>query len=162
MPEKFIYPLFFRVFYTYGNIPFTLLLIFYLVQVISRSQYDTMHIIFLVLGFSMIILLNRKYFQLYKNLPMELKIIDGKISAQKFFLSGRSLEMNFNEITALSGGIFEGKLSGMIMIIDDKNDKQLVISDRIKNYNILLTTILSKINKPLYDEVILKIGHLKK
>lgn len=162
MPEKFIYPFFFRVFYTYGNIPFTLLLVFYLVQIVSSAQYDTMHIIFLVLGLSMIVLLNRKYFQLYKNLPMELRIIDGKISAQKYFLSGKSLELNFDEITALSGGIFDGKLSGMIMLIDDKNDKQIVISDRIKYYNILLTTILSKINKPLYDEVILKIGHLKR
>lgn len=162
MPEKFVYPFFFKVFYTYGNIPFTLLLIFYVVQVILSGQYDTMHILFLVLGISMIILLNRKYFQLYKNLPLELRVKDDTIIAQKYFLSGKILEMKLKEISRLSGGIFEGKISGMIMLIDESNEKQIVISDRIKNYNVLLTTILSKINKPLYDEAVTKIGMLKK
>ena len=162
MPEKFVYPFFFRVFYTYGNIPFTLLLIFYIVQIILRGQYDIMHILFLVFGLSMIILLNRKYLQLYKNLPLEIRIKDDTIIAKKYFLSGKILDMKLKEITRLSGGIFDGKINGMIMLIDEPDEKQIVISDRIKNYNILLTTILSKISKPLYDESVTKIGMLKK
>ncbi|QQS35550.1 MAG: hypothetical protein IPM56_15060 [Ignavibacteriales bacterium] len=162
MPEKFVYPLVYRLFYTLGSLPFSLLLIFYIVQIFLTSQFDTLHIVFLLLGISLLLLLNRKFIKLYKNLPLEISVKDDRIIAVKYFLSSKSNEILFSEITGLSGGIFDGKISGMIMLIDEKQNRQMVISDRIKNFNVLLTAILSKVNKAVYDEAISKIGKLKK
>lgn len=99
---------------------------------------------------------------MYKYLPRKISIENDKIIAEDFFLSMKVIEINLNEISKLKGGVFEGKLRGMMLIIDEKNDKQFAFSDKIRNFNILLTIVLSKINKPLYDEVISKISSLRK
>jgi Ca2+/Na+ antiporter len=160
--DKFSYSLAFRMFYKYGNVPFTLLLLFYIIQVLLSRQSDAMHIVFVILAVSIIYLLNRKYYQSYKYLPGKVRIENDKIIAENFFLSKKNVEISFNEITQLKGGIFDGKLRGMIVIIDEKNDKQFAVSDRIRNFNTLAAIILSKISKLLYDEVITKINTIKK
>jgi hypothetical protein len=110
----------------------------------------------------MIYLLNKKYFRSYKYIPGQIRFENDKIIAEDFFLSKKSIEIELINITHLKGGIFDGKLRGMIFIIDETNDKQFAVSDRIKNFSTLAAIILSKISKTLYDEVIKKINDIRK
>jgi len=72
----------------------------------------------------------------------------------KFFLSKKEITIYYKDIESLSGGIFSGKLSGVLKVCDGKNKLCIGFSQKMKDSGKLITFILSKVNKELYDQVI--------
>jgi hypothetical protein len=68
----------------------------------------------------------------------------------------------YNDVSSLSGGIFENKISGLMKVCDGKNNVCIGFYQRLNNSNKLATILLSKVNRNIYDNVLEKIISGKK
>lgn len=97
---------------------------------------------------------NRFYFMLYKTFPFLIKADDEKIVCTDFMFRKKEVTIYYENIKSISGGIFEGRLSGIMKICDGETGICITFSNRIKNSTKLIALILSKVDKKLYDEKI--------
>ena len=63
----------------------------------------------------------------------------------------------YKDISSLSGGIFENKLSGMMRVQDSKNNVLIGFYHRLDGVSKLATILLSKVNREIYDGVLERI-----
>jgi hypothetical protein len=108
--------------------------------------------------------LNKRYLSNYKILPFSLEADDEKIICRNFFLSKKEVVVYYSDINSLTGGSFENKYSGMMKVYSDNSTSCIAFHNRLKNSSRLVTYILSKVNKNLYDEVLdrIKVKQVKK
>jgi hypothetical protein len=155
--QTFTYPVFFRILFRYGNIFITLLLVVYSVPLIVNLDKKMILIIPLLINLFIIYFLNRHYLNNYKILPFKIEANDEKLVCTYFFFSKKEVVIYYSEIKALSGGSFENKLSGIMKVYSGNNPDCIGFYHRLKNSSKLVTYILSKVNRPLYDEVLKRI-----
>jgi hypothetical protein len=79
-----------------------------------------------------------------------------------FIFSKREVIIYFNDIASLKGGIFEGKLNGLMLVNDGRNKVNIGFYPRLKMGKDLQKFILNRVNKPVYDEVLEKINKRNK
>lgn len=160
--QVFTYPLIFRLIFRYGNIIITAVLIIYSLLLFAFLS-EKINLAFpLVVNLLIIYFLNRHYFNLYKILPYTIKADDDKINCLNYLFSKREIVIYYKDITSLSGGIFENKLSGIMKVCDDKNNVVIGFYQKLNNSGKLATILLSKVNHDVYDSVLTKIMSAKK
>jgi len=135
--RSFSYSSIFRFIYRYGNIPVTLLLSFYAVTLGANIDKGLVFIIPFVVTFSVIYFLNRHYLLLYKILPYKIQIDDEKMVCSDFLFYKSEVIIYYKDIDELSGGIFSGKLKGLMKVRDGKSKIYIGFFDRIKGVKIL-------------------------
>lgn len=91
---------------------------------------------------------------LYKVMPYQITVEDERLVFENFVFSNKRVVLYFKDIDSLSGGIFDGRLRGMMKVCDGKTKNCLGISDKIIDSRKLITLILSKVNKDIYDQTI--------
>ncbi len=155
--QTFTYPFLFRIIFRYGNIIITPLLLLYTIPLVTFLNEKIILAFPLLVNLFIIYFLNRHYFNLYKILPYLIEADDEKITCSKFFLSKKEVVIYHNNVSSLSGGIFENKLSGIMKVCDGKNDLCFGFFQRLNNSSKLATILLSKVNRPLYDQVLKRI-----
>lgn len=160
--HTFTYPLYAKLIYRYGNIFATLLLLLYLIPVVFGIDENIYLIIPLVITLFLLYYVNKKYLTLYKVIPYNIEADDEKIVCTNFIYSNKEVIIFYKDIDTLSGGIFEGRLRGMMKVCDGKNQICIGFSERMKDSKKLMTLILSKVRKEIYDDVIDKLQALKK
>jgi len=148
------YPVFFELIYRFGNIIATLLLISYLVPVIFYIDQNKILIIPLVISLILIYFLNRHFIMLYKILPFKIEADHEKMICRNFIFSRKEIIIYYTDIQSLTGGIFENKFSGLMRVCDGKNSVCVGFYQKMKNSNKLVSIVLSKVNREIYDEVI--------
>jgi hypothetical protein len=105
-------------------------------------------------------LVNRFYFLLYKTFPLEISADEEKLICENFiFNKSRKETVYYKDIKSISGGIFDGRLNGM-MKITDKNNLSIAFSHRISESSNLIAKILSKVDRKIYDGAIENLGKL--
>ncbi len=152
------YSFFFKFIYRYGNIPVTLILLFYLIPAMINIDKNIFYVIPLIITLILIYLINKTYLNLYKILPYKIEADDEKLVCTDFLFSQRNVTVYFKDITSLTGGIFDGKLQGVMKIFDKRNQMTLGFFNKIRNAKQLETLILSKVSKELYNEVVERVG----
>jgi hypothetical protein len=155
--QTFTYPFLFRIIFRFGNIIITLLLVIYSIPLIVSLDQRKILVIPLLVSLLVIYFLNRHYLTLYKILPYKIEADDEKIVCSDFFLSKKEIIINYYNIDSLSGGLFENKISGIMQVCDGKNNVCFGFYHRLRNSNKLVTIILSKVKRELYDEVLEKL-----
>jgi len=162
--EVFTYPGLFKFFFRFGNIPITILLLIYLIPSVVFVDKNLILIVPLLVSAFLIYFLNKQFIILYKILPYKIQYDNGKLICSDFIFSAREIVINIEDIEALKGGIFEGKLRGLQRIYDGKNQIIIGYFNKIKNSQKLGTIILSKVKRKVYDDVInnIKPAGLKK
>jgi hypothetical protein len=90
-------------------------------------------------------------------MPFKVQVDEYKIVCSDFFLSKREIIIPFSNISSLTGGIFNNKISGLMKVIDGNNNICIGFSQRLTNSSKLATIILSKVEREIYDEVLDKI-----
>jgi hypothetical protein len=108
----------------------------------------------LALSLLLIYIINRSYFKYYKILAYKIEADDEKIICSDFLLSKKVITINYSDIESLKGGVFERKSSGIMKVYDGKNNVTIGFSQKMKDSNKLITIILSKVKKEIYDDVI--------
>jgi len=155
--QVFTYPILFRFIFRYGNIIVTPILIFYSIPLIYF--FDTKPILAfpIIVNLLIIYFLNRHYFNLYKTMPYKIEADDEKIVCSDFFLSKKNITIYYRDMSSLSGGIFDNKISGIMKVCAEKINLCIGFYYRLNNSNKLATIILSKVERSIYDEVLEKI-----
>ena len=155
--KEYKYPLFFKFLYRFGNIPLTVLLVLFLLPVVINLDKDLFLLIPMVINLLMIYFLNRFYIFLYKIVPFKINVGDDMITCTEFIFSDKKIEISFRDIESLKGGLFEGRLNG-VMRINSINNLTVGFFNSIENSKELETIVLSRVNHDVYDEVIRKAG----
>jgi len=164
--QTFTYPFLFRIIFRYGNIIITPLLLLYTIPLVTFLDEKIILAFPLLVNLFLIYFLNRHYFNLYKILPYLIEADDDKITCSEFFLSKKEIVIYYNDVSSLSGGIFENRISGLMKVCEGKNNTCIGFYQRLNNSGKLATILLSKVNRELYDIVLEKIksgkGKVKK
>ncbi len=158
--RTFKYPITAQFIYRFANIPVTFLLVVHLLLLIWGMTYDWKYSLPALLNIIIIYILNRFYFKMYKLFPYKIEVDDKKMIFSDFFFQKKEIAMNYKDITDINGGIFSGKPTKPIYIMD-KNGNIVGINQHLKDFNAFLTILLSHIPKDLYLKVLKDIEELK-
>lgn len=157
--EVFNYSLIVRLLYRYGNFFITALMILNLFPLILNVDSNRILIIPIIITLFIIYFTNRFYLLIYKSFPFQITADNEKLICTDFMFRKKEIVIYFKNIKSISGGIFEGRLSGIMKVCDGETGICITFSHRIKNSTKLIALILSKVDKTLYDE---KINALQK
>ena len=160
--QIFTYPLFFKIVFRYGNIFVTALLLIYSLPLLFYINVNPILLIPLLVNIFLIYFINKRYLANYKILPFRIEADDEKLVCSNFFLSDKEILIYYSEIKMLTGGSFENKLSGMMKVYCGNNSVCIGFYHRLKNSSKLVSYILSKVDRKLYDEVLERITIKKK
>jgi len=146
--------------YRFGNLFISFLMIINIAVFIPQLKISSIFYFPIFAAFVILYLINRFYFLLYKTLPLQIISDEEKIICKKFIFNKARIDtIYYNDIKTISGGIFEGRLNGM-MKITDKNNISISFSHRISESNNLIAKILSKVDKKIYDEAMESLNKL--
>ncbi len=157
-PQTFEYPIFFKLLYRYGNIPVTFLLSVYLAFSVLYVDKDLSYIVPIVVLLILIYFLNKRYLYLYQVVPYKIIADDERLTCEKFIFSNKDIIIYYKDIENLSGGIFSGKLKGLMKIHDGKSKICIGFFNKIKDAKNLQTIILRRVNSEVYNKVVENIG----
>jgi hypothetical protein len=90
-------------------------------------------------------------------MPYKIEADEKKILCSDFFLAKKNVTIYYQDISKLSGGIFDNRISGLMKVCEERKNVCIGFYHRLNNSNKLATIILSKVNRPIYDEVLEKI-----
>ncbi len=152
--EIFKYPFVIRLIYRYGNIIITLPMILNLIPLFINVDSNAILLIPIIISLLIIYFTNKFYFLLYKTFPFRISADDEKLICTDFMFRKKEIIIYYKNIKSIEGGIFEGRLSGMMKVCDSETGICITFSHRIKNSTKLIALILSRIDKKLYDEKI--------
>jgi hypothetical protein len=148
--------------YRFGNIPVTILLIIYLIPAVVDLDKNLLYFIPVVLLLGIIYLLNKHYLNLYKILPYKIETDNEKMLCTDFLFSKKEFIIYFRDIESLTGGIFDGRLAGLMKVCDKNNNVCVGFFNQLKNAGDLETILLSKVPLEVYNRVVEKVGLKKK
>jgi hypothetical protein len=155
--QTFSYPILFKIIFRYGNIIITPILLVYTISLVTVLEQKIILAFPLLINILLIYFLNRHYFKLYRIIPYKLEVDEEKITCSNFFLSAKEIIIFYKDISSLSGGIFENKLSGVMRVYDSKNNVSIGFYQRLDGASKLATILLSKVNREIYDTVLERI-----
>ena len=159
--QSFTYNGFLRFLYRYGNIPVTILLSIYAISLAVNLDKGLVFIIPFVVTFLLIYFLNRHYLTLYKILPYKIEVDNEKMICSDFLFYKDPVTILFKDISSLEGGIFQGRLSGVMRIKDGTHNRTVGFYDKINDSRKLETFILSKVDRKIYNDVVERLGMKK-
>ncbi|RPI61061.1 MAG: hypothetical protein EHM44_09330 [Ignavibacteriales bacterium] len=157
----FTYSFFWKFIYRYFNLVVTPLLLIYAFSLVTLIDKNLVIIIPLLLSLFIIYYLNKSYINFYKLVPYKIEIDDEKIICSNFLFRDKTVTILIKDIESISGGIFEGRYRGLMKVCDGKNKLCIGFFDRLKNSGKLVTLILSKVDKKIYDKTIEQIQSSK-
>ena len=152
--QTFTYSFFYKFVFRFGNIFVTVLLLLHLVPVVYNIDQNILLLLPLVISIIIIYVVNKNYLNYYKLLPYKIEADEEKMICSNFLFSKRVVTIRYEDIELLRGGIFDGKLSGILKVGDGKNNVQIGFSQKINSSGKLISLILSKVSKELYNRVI--------
>ena len=159
--QTFTYSFFWKFIYRYFNLVVTPLLLIYSFSLVTLIDKNLVIIIPLLLSLFIIYYLNKSYINFYKLVPYKIEIDDEKIICSNFLFRDKTVTILIKDIESISGGIFEGRYRGLMKLCDGKNKLCIGFFDRLKNSGKLVTLILSKVDKKIYDKTIEQIQSSK-
>lgn len=159
--QTFTYPLFWKFIYRYGNLIISPLLLIYALSLVVLIDKNLIVLIPFLLALFILYFLNKSYINFYKLVPYKIEIDDEKIICTEFLFRDKSVTIFIKDIESISGGIFDGRYRGLMKVCDGKNKLCIGFFDRIINSSKLVTLILSKVDKKIYDKVIEQIKSIK-
>ena len=156
--QLFTYSYLYKSLYRYGNIPVTIILSIYLVPSVVYLDKNLLYLIPVILLLLMIYFLNRHYLNLYKIIPYKIEADEEKIVCSDFLFSRKEFTIYYVDIESLTGGIFDGRFSGVMKVCDRKNQVCIGFFNRLKGADKLQTLLLSKVPRNVYDDVVERVG----
>lgn len=159
--QTFTYSIIWKFIYRYANLILSLLLLFYIMPLALNLDKNLTLILPFLIAIFLLYYINKSYFTFYKLVPYKIEADEQKIVCSGFILRSKTVTIFYKDIESMTGGIFEAKYRGLMKICDGKNKICIGFFDRMKNSSKLVTLILSKVDKKIYDEVIKKLESVK-
>lgn len=159
--QTFTYPLLWKFIYRYGNLVITPLLLLYTLSLVILIDKNLIILIPFLLSLFILYFLNKSYINFYKLVPYKIEIDNEKIICTDFLFRNKTVTIFIKDVESISGGIFDGRYRGLMKVCDGKNKLCIGFFDRLNNSSKLVTFILSKVDKKIYDKVIEQIQSIK-
>ncbi len=159
--QTFTYPLLWKFIYRYGNLVITPLLLLYTLSLVILIDKNLIILIPFLLSLFILYFLNKSYINFYKLVPYKIEIDNEKIICTDFLFRNKTITIFIKDVESISGGIFDGRYRGLMKVCDGKNKLCIGFFDRLNNSSKLVTFILSKVDKKIYDKVIEQIQSIK-
>lgn len=159
--QVYTYSWFWKLIYRYANIVVSVFLIFYLIPLAINLDKNLLLLLPFIISLFLLYFVNKSYFVFYKLVPYKINADDEKIVCSDFFFRKKTITIYYKDIESLTGGIFEARYRGLMKVCDGKNKICIGFFDKMINSNKLITIILSKVDKKLYDNVIGKLEEVK-
>ena len=150
--KTFKYNFLARIIYRYALIPLNFILLIYLMVSIIAVFEDWKFVFPILINIILLYVLNRFYIKVYKNFPFKIDIDNEKMICSDFVINNRVVQIQHSDITKITGGIFSGRSFSPLYIESDNT--RLGISPHMKDFNKLLTIILTNIPKELYQSLL--------
>ena len=159
--QTFTYPFFWKFIYRYGNIIVTPLLLLYILPLALNLDKNPILILPFIISLFLLYYINRAFFNFYKLVPNRIEADEEKIICSEFLFRKKMITIFIKDIDSISGGIFDGRYRGLMKVCDGRNKICIGFFDRMKNSTKLVTLLLSKVDKEIYDGVIEHIQSIK-
>lgn len=159
--QTFTYPIFWKFIYRFGNILLTPLLLFYALSLVTLIDKNLVILIPFLLSLFILYFLNKSYINFYKLVPNKIEIDGENLICSEFLFRDKKIIIEIKNIESISGGIFDGRYRGLMKVCDGKNKICIGFFDRLTNSSKLVTYILSKVDRKIYDKVIEQIQSSK-
>jgi hypothetical protein len=143
-------------------VPVTFFLSLYLIPSVINLDKDLINLIPVTILLILIYLVNKRYLFLYEVVPYKIFADDEKLVCKNFFLSRKERVIYFKDIDKLEGGVFSGKIKGLMKVYDGKTKICIGFFDKMKGVQTLQTIILSKVSADVYNKVVESVGIRKK
>jgi len=157
--KTYSYSAFAKFWYRYINIAITLLLLFYTAASLMLAFQKWYYIFVALLNVGIIYLVNRFYLTSYKSFPFRIRSDETGITCENFFLSKKTLRIEFANIDGISGGMFSGWNTRPVYIHDSKQKINIGVFAQ-GEFKELLKVILKNINEELYKELLSKMKQM--
>lgn len=157
--RTYSYSAFAKFWYRYINIAITLLLLFYTAASLILAFQKWYYIFVAFLNVGIIYLVNKFYLTSYRLFPFRIRSDETGITCENFFLSKKSVKIDFADIDGISGGMFSGWNTRPVYIHDSRQDISIGFFAQ-GEYKELLKIILKKINEELYTELLSKMKQM--
>lgn len=151
--KEFRYSLFARIVYRYANIVITTMLFVSALVSVGGIFKDWVYFFPLLIHAGLIYIVNRFYLKIYKYFPFIIYADNEKMICKDFMNKRKVVEIKHSEIRSIEGGIFSGNLMRPVYI-KASGGRVIGLNQHLKNFNGLLTIILSNIPKSLYDRLL--------
>ena len=151
-----------KIIFRYANIPVTFFLLLYLASSFIYMFKQWVYVFPVLLNLGIIVVLNRYYFRSHKLFPFRIDINTEKMICSDFYKKNKIVEINLRDIDYIEGGALSGTPAKPILLHDVKNDVVIGISTHLKNYNKLITIILSNVPRFVYDDVLTRVQEMNK
>lgn len=155
------YSFFAKLMYRYGNIPLSILLLIYLGASIIGMLTHWYFVFFAVINIAIIVWLNRYYIKTYKLFPFTISADNERLVCSDFFFTSKTVEIKFENIDKITGGIFNGYPTRPVYIHNSIQNITIGFYSSAGKFNELLLTIVKNINEGLYQQLIDKMKELR-
>lgn len=159
--QIFTYSFFWKITYRYGNLVVSLLLLLYIFPVALQLDNNLIFLLPFIISLLLLYYINKSYFTFYKLVPFIIEADEQKLVCKNFLFRNKTITIFYKDIDSLTGGIFDGKYRGLLKVCDGKNKICIGFFDRMQNSSKLVTLILSKVDKKIYDDIINKLESMK-
>lgn len=159
--QTFTYSFFWKITYRYGNLVVSLLLLLYIFPVALQLDNNLIFLLPFIISLLLLYYINKSYFTFYKLVPFIIEADEQKLVCKNFLFRNKTVTIFYKDIDSLTGGIFDGKYRGLLKVCDGKNKICIGFFDRMQNSSKLVTLILSKVDKNIYDDIINKLESMK-
>lgn len=159
--QTFTYSFFWKITYRYGNLVVSLLLLLYIFPVALQLDKNLIFLLPFIISLLLLYYINKSYFTFYKLVPFVIEADEQKLECKNFLFRNKTVTIYYKDIESLTGGIFDGKYRGLLKVCDGKNKICIGFFDRMQNSSKLVTLILSKVDKNIYDDIINKLESMK-
>lgn len=159
--QNYTYSWLWKLIYRYANFVVSVLLVFYLISLAINLDNNLLLLLPFIISLLLLYYINKSYFNFYKLVPYKIEADEQKIICSEFFFRKKTVTIYYKDIESLTGGIFDARYKGLMKVCDGKNKICIGFFDRMINSNKLITIILSKVDKKIYDDVIGKLEAIK-
>lgn len=146
-----------KFYFRYANMALSMVLLTYFVVLILEVRSSVFQIIPALINLLIVYAINKYYIGTYKELPFEITIEADKLIASNFMFGKKAVEIKYNDIDEITGGVFGYNPKGLIYVHDGENNLSISIHPSIENADRLLRLILSRVKKELCDEAVKKL-----
>jgi len=159
--QNYTYSWLWKLIYRYANFVVSVLLVFYLISLAINLDNNLLLLLPFIISLLLLYYINKSYFNFYKLVPYKIEADEQKMICSEFFFRKKTVTIYYKDIESLTGGIFDARYKGLMKVCDGKNKICIGFFNRMINSNKLITIILSKVDKKIYDDVIGKLEAIK-
>ncbi|RMD51538.1 MAG: hypothetical protein D6830_00130 [Ignavibacteria bacterium] len=158
--KEFKYGLFSRFVYRYANLIITSMLLVTGLIALGGVFKDWKYILPLLVHIILIYVVNRYYMNIYRHFPFTIKADNEKMICTDFMNRRKSFEIYHSDIVKIYGGIFSGNAMKPVYL-ETTDGKKIGLNQHLKDFNKLITIILSNVPNDLYQEILKKMKELE-